>query len=46
MNRIAIAILAHPDDAEFLCAGTLLRLRTEHGWAKSPQFKQWSNYAE
>ena len=33
MNRIAIAILAHPDDAEFLCAGTLLRLRTEHGWA-------------
>lgn len=33
MNRIAIAILAHPDDAEFLCAGTLLRLRNEHGWA-------------
>src|SRR5262249_5468994 len=33
MNHTAIAILAHPDDAEFLCAGTLLRLRQEHGWA-------------
>jgi N-acetylglucosamine malate deacetylase 1 len=32
MNRIALAVLAHPDDAEFLCAGTLLRLRKEHGW--------------
>lgn len=32
MNRTAIAILAHPDDAEFLCAGTLIRLRKEHGW--------------
>ncbi|CAN5299293.1 PIG-L family deacetylase [soil metagenome] len=28
----AVAILAHPDDAEFLCAGTLSRLHTEHGW--------------
>jgi LmbE family N-acetylglucosaminyl deacetylase len=28
----AIAILAHPDDAEFLCAGTMLRLQQEHGW--------------
>jgi LmbE family N-acetylglucosaminyl deacetylase len=33
MNRIALAILAHPDDAEFLCAGTLIRLRLEYGWS-------------
>lgn len=32
MNRTALAVLAHPDDAEFLCAGTLVRLRKEHGW--------------
>ncbi len=32
MNPVALAILAHPDDAEFLCAGTLVRLRREHGW--------------
>ena len=32
MNRTAIAILAHPDDAEFLCAGTLIRLKKEQGW--------------
>ena len=32
MTRTAIAILAHPDDAEFLCAGTLVRLQKEHGW--------------
>jgi N-acetylglucosamine malate deacetylase 1 len=33
MNRTALAVLAHPDDAEFLCAGTLIRLHKEHGWA-------------
>jgi LmbE family N-acetylglucosaminyl deacetylase len=33
MPPAALAILAHPDDAEFLCAGTLLRLKAEHGWA-------------
>jgi LmbE family N-acetylglucosaminyl deacetylase len=33
MPPTALAILAHPDDAEFLCAGTLARLRAERGWA-------------
>lgn len=28
----ALAILAHPDDVEFLCAGALARLKQEHGW--------------
>jgi LmbE family N-acetylglucosaminyl deacetylase len=32
MDRIILSILAHPDDAEFLCAGTLIRLGREHGY--------------
>jgi LmbE family N-acetylglucosaminyl deacetylase len=32
MANVALAILAHPDDAEFLCVGVLTRLAQEHGW--------------
>src|SRR3972149_7661036 len=30
-RRVAMSLLAHPDDAEFLCAGTLIR-RADAGW--------------
>lgn len=30
-RRVVLSLLAHPDDAEFLCAGTMLRL-AELGW--------------
>jgi LmbE family N-acetylglucosaminyl deacetylase len=32
MPHTILSLLAHPDDAEFLCVGTMARLVQEHGW--------------
>ncbi len=32
MADVVLSVLAHPDDAEILCAGTLIRLAREKGW--------------
>jgi LmbE family N-acetylglucosaminyl deacetylase len=32
MPDVVLSILAHPDDAEFLCAGVMIRLVREQGW--------------
>jgi LmbE family N-acetylglucosaminyl deacetylase len=33
MPAIALALLAHPDDAEMLCAGTLIQIAQQPGWS-------------
>jgi LmbE family N-acetylglucosaminyl deacetylase len=32
MADVILSVLAHPDDAEFLCTGTMIRLLREHRW--------------
>lgn len=33
MKHVALALLAHPDDAEMLCAGTLIQVSRHKGWS-------------
>jgi LmbE family N-acetylglucosaminyl deacetylase len=32
VSDVILSVLAHPDDAEFLCAGAMIRLAQEKGW--------------
>src|SRR5262245_46518713 len=33
MKHVALALLAHPDDAEMLCAGTLIQISRHKEWS-------------
>ena len=37
-NKTALAVVAHPDDVEFICAGTLALLK-EKGWNSFGEIK-------